>query len=101
VAARNPQSGAGYSAGIQWISDGPELPVDVLDALEDGELVIFCGAGVSVRAGLPTFKGQTYIAISARIDVTAGIQAPLRLQPVVMKGLHTESGDRRGQSRLT
>jgi hypothetical protein len=44
------------SAVIQWIPDGPELPVEVLESLEDGDLVLFCGAGISVRAGLPTFK---------------------------------------------
>ena len=47
------------SAGIQWIPDGPEIPVDAIDALEDGNLIIFCGAGVSVRANLPAFKKLT------------------------------------------
>ncbi len=44
------------SAKVQWVTDGPELPVEVLESLEDGNLVLFCGAGISVRAGLPTFR---------------------------------------------
>jgi hypothetical protein len=44
------------SAFVQWISDGPELPVELLESLEDGSLVLFCGAGISKAAGLPTFR---------------------------------------------
>ena len=42
---------------VQWVPDGPLLPLEVLEALEDGDLVLFCGAGISMRAGLPNFKG--------------------------------------------
>lgn len=42
---------------MQFVSDGPDVPSEVLLALENGELALFCGAGVSVRAGLPTFNG--------------------------------------------
>ncbi len=38
-----------------FIADGPEIPMEVLQALEDGALVFFCGAGVSKPAGLPLF----------------------------------------------
>jgi NAD-dependent SIR2 family protein deacetylase len=40
-----------------FTTDGPEIPIEVLQALEDGELVFFCGAGVSKPAGLPLFGG--------------------------------------------
>jgi len=33
------------------------LPPELLQALEDGQLVLFCGAGISYPAGLPTFRG--------------------------------------------
>ena len=33
------------------------IPEELLHSHEDGELVFFCGAGVSRPAGLPTFKG--------------------------------------------
>src|SRR4051794_6173492 len=35
--------------------DGPNLPVKILQAHEEGRLVLFCGAGVSVQAGMPLF----------------------------------------------
>src|SRR5215510_12706544 len=45
-----------------FIPDGPEIPIEVLQALEDGDLVFFCGAGVSKPAGLPLF-GELVSAI--------------------------------------
>jgi hypothetical protein len=38
-----------------FTTDGPDIPIEVLQALEDGELVFFCGAGMSKPAGLPLF----------------------------------------------
>jgi NAD-dependent SIR2 family protein deacetylase len=38
-----------------FTTDGPDIPIEVLQALEDGELVFFCGAGASKPAGLPLF----------------------------------------------
>lgn len=42
---------------MKWTIGGPELPPELLQLLEDGNLVLFCGAGVSIPAGLPSFKG--------------------------------------------
>src|ERR1039458_8525781 len=42
---------------MRWITGGPDLPPELLQALEDEQLVLFCGAGVSYPAGLPTFRG--------------------------------------------
>ena len=41
---------------MQLIKGGPHLPNEVLRALEAGDLVCFCGAGISSKAGLPDFK---------------------------------------------
>lgn len=41
---------------MQLIKEGPDIPVGVLQALEEDQLVIFCGAGISFPAGLPSFK---------------------------------------------
>jgi hypothetical protein len=38
-----------------FTTDGPEIPIEVLQMVEDGELVFFCVAGVSTSAGLPLF----------------------------------------------
>jgi NAD-dependent SIR2 family protein deacetylase len=38
-----------------FTTDAPAIPIEVLQMLADGELVFFCGAGVSTPAGLPLF----------------------------------------------
>jgi|GEM_PF-1652518 len=42
---------------MRFIKNGPDIPVQLIQALEEERLVIFCGAGVSMKAGLPNFKG--------------------------------------------
>ena len=42
---------------MKFIIDGPDIPNELLQLHEDGNLVIFCGSGISVKAGLPLFKG--------------------------------------------
>jgi SIR2-like domain len=42
---------------MQPISNGPDIPDLLLRAHEDGNVVFFCGAGISYQAGLPGFKG--------------------------------------------
>lgn len=42
---------------MQFVADGPEIPNALLQAHEDGNVVFFCGAGISYPAGLPGFKG--------------------------------------------
>lgn len=36
-----------------------EIPDELIQYHEEGKLVLFCGAGISVNAGLPLFKGLT------------------------------------------
>jgi len=42
---------------MQFIKNGPDIPEPLLQAHEDGRVVLFCGAGVSSPAGLPGFDG--------------------------------------------
>jgi len=42
---------------MQFVKNGPDIPNALLQAHEDGEVVFFCGAGISYPAGLPDFKG--------------------------------------------
>jgi hypothetical protein len=42
---------------MQFIANGPDIPSALLQAHEDGDLVFFCGSGISYPAGLPGFKG--------------------------------------------
>ena len=42
---------------MQFFKDGPDIPERLLQAHEDGDVVFFCGAGISYPAGLPGFEG--------------------------------------------
>ncbi|MDP9412504.1 MAG: SIR2 family protein [Pseudomonadota bacterium] len=43
---------------MRFIENGPILPTDLLTARDEGQVVFFCGSGVSLaRAGLPDFYG--------------------------------------------
>ena len=40
----------------QYIKDGPDIPTEVKQALQNDDLVLFCGSGISVQNKLPLFK---------------------------------------------
>ena len=42
---------------MNFIKNGPDLPERLLQAHEEGNVVFFCGAGISYSAGLPSFEG--------------------------------------------
>jgi len=42
---------------MKLVTGGPDLPAKLLQLFEDGRVVLFCGAGVSMRAKLPSFAG--------------------------------------------
>ena len=42
---------------MQFVTNGPDIPERLLQAHEDGQVVFFCGAGISYPAGLPGFAG--------------------------------------------
>lgn len=42
---------------MQFVINGPDIPDELLQAHEEGNVVFFCGAGISYPAGLPDFKG--------------------------------------------
>lgn len=41
----------------RFVKDGPIVPNKLVQELEEDRVVIFCGAGISMGAGLPDFKG--------------------------------------------
>ena len=43
---------------MQFVTHGPDIPDELLQAHEEGRVVLFCGAGISYPAGLPNFKGM-------------------------------------------
>jgi NAD-dependent SIR2 family protein deacetylase len=42
---------------MQFVINGPDIPRELVSAQEKGETIFVCGAGVSVGAGLPLFRG--------------------------------------------
>jgi len=42
---------------MQFVTNGPEIPSELLQAHEEGRVVFFCGAGISYPANLPGFDG--------------------------------------------
>jgi SIR2-like domain len=42
---------------MQFVPNGPDIPNALLQAHEEGNVVFFCGAGISYPAGLPGFQG--------------------------------------------
>jgi hypothetical protein len=42
---------------MQFFKDGPDIPDRLLQEHEDGHVVFFCGAGISIPAKLPAFEG--------------------------------------------
>jgi len=41
----------------ELIQDGPDIPVELMNRRDDGNVVFFCGSGISVSTGLPMFDG--------------------------------------------
>ena len=42
---------------MRFLADGPNIPDELLEARDRGEVVFLCGAGVSYPAGMPNFLG--------------------------------------------
>lgn len=44
---------------MRFFEDGADIPDDLIRAVTDGDVVFLCGAGISRRVGLPSFKELT------------------------------------------
>lgn len=44
---------------MRFLADGPVIPSHLLTQRNEGNVIFFCGAGISRRAGLPDFTGLT------------------------------------------
>lgn len=64
---------------MQFVRNGPDVPERLLQAHEDGRVVLFCGAGISYPARLPGFAGLVK-RIYADLHVT-----PDRMQRAAIK----------------
>jgi len=50
---------------MRFFADGPCIPEELLEQRDRGKVVFFCGAGVSIPAGLPDFRGLTKRVMAA------------------------------------
>ena len=50
---------------MRFVTDGPSIPDTLLKERDLGNVVFFCGAGVSVPAGLPNFTDLTIRVMKA------------------------------------
>src|SRR3546814_12195133 len=61
--------------GMRFITDGPSLPDALLTARDAGQVLFFCGAGVSqAKAGLPNFAtlaGKVLTLLGSALDSPA------------------------------
>jgi NAD-dependent SIR2 family protein deacetylase len=44
---------------MRFLEDGADIPDELIRTVTDGDAVFLCGAGVSQRAGMPSFRGLT------------------------------------------
>lgn len=54
---------------MRFIENGPHIPDDLIEAQRNGQVVFFCGAGISIPAGLPSFAKLTE-NIAAKLHAT-------------------------------
>src|SRR5215467_5387884 len=44
---------------MRFLEDGADIPDDLIRAVSEGNAVFLCGAGVSMRVGMPSFRELT------------------------------------------
>ncbi|MGO4320835.1 anti-phage defense-associated sirtuin Dsr1 [Pseudomonas sp. KB_12] len=59
---------------MQFVTDGPDIPDELLQAHEEGRVVFFCGAGISYPAGLTDFKGLVELIYKEAHDELSGAE---------------------------
>ena len=45
---------------MKFVKNGPDIPEELIDAHQRGEVVFFCGAGISMNNGYPSFLKLYY-----------------------------------------
>lgn len=87
---------------MRFFADGPNIPDELLEQCDNGEVVFFCGAGVSKNEGLPDFAELTQQVLdhfspqdTAESQITFNVFYKEQKQPVldqVFRCLHEEFG---------
>jgi len=67
---------------MRYISDGPDIPDELIEARNAGRVVFFCGAGVSVPAKLPSFFDLTMLVME-KLGVSSDSKYLIELRKAV------------------
>jgi SIR2-like domain len=65
---------------VRFTANGPNIPDDLLNARDDGNVVFLCGAGISATVNLPNFKDLTETTMDW-LNVEPGSDAYLAFKP--------------------
>lgn len=70
----------------KFVKNGPVVPDELVQSLEDDRVVIFCGAGISMGAGLPSYQGLVKYCYEELGETLPSTKAPEWLWPDRMLG---------------
>lgn len=70
---------------MRFHADGPNIPNELLDSRDNGNVVFFCGAGVSMPASLPSF-----ISLAKNVIAELGVPADAASRRLLEKALNGE-----------
>lgn len=70
----------------KFVKNGPVVPDELVQSLEDDRVVIFCGAGISMGAGLPSYVGLVKYCYDELAETLPLKKAPEWLWPDRMLG---------------
>ena len=70
------------------IPDGPDIPGELIQKQEAGEMVFFCGAGISVPTGMPSFR-----RLVQQLYASLNLSPTLREEKVIERGELSEALD--------
>ncbi|CDZ32762.1 Similarities in N-terminal with unknown protein [Neorhizobium galegae bv. officinalis] len=69
---------------MRFIESGPSIPIELLTARDQGEVVFFCGAGVSKPAGLLSFFELT-VQVMRKLGVQAHSKVGMQMAQAIAK----------------
>ena len=65
---------------MRFHANGPDIPDSLLESRDKGDVVFFCGSGVSIPAGMPNFLGLTkYVFDELHVPQNRQLRSLLRL----------------------
>ena len=73
---------------MRFIENGPNIPDELLEARDKGEVIFICGAGVSIPAGLPSFA-----TLARKVIADLGVSKGHRAHFLLDRALNADEDD--------